>query len=61
MATEEKDFFTQFYGEGACGHHKIAAADNHFGSCLWDYEPTEEFLQCPICKVWSHSNCFLDW
>ena len=31
MATDEKPFFTQFYGEGACGHQKIAADDNHRG------------------------------
>ena len=30
-ATDEKPFFTQFYGEGACGHQKIAADDNHRG------------------------------
>ena len=42
MATDKKPFFTQFYGEEACGHQKIAADDNHCGSCLGDYEPTEE-------------------
>ena len=45
--------------KGACGHQKIAADDNHCGSCLGDYEATKEWLQCPICKVWFHSNCFL--
>ena len=35
-------------GWGACGHQKIVANDNHCGSCLGDYEPTEEWLQCPI-------------
>ena len=60
-ATDEKPFFTQFYGEGGCGHQKIAADDNHFGSCLGDYEPTEEWLQHPRYKVWFHSNCFFDW
>ena len=24
-------------------------------------EKTEEWLQCPIRKVWFHSNCFFDW
>ena len=60
MAADEKPFLTQFYGEGGCGHQKIAADDNHCGSCLGDYETTEEWLQCPICKVWFHSNCFFD-
>ena len=32
MATNEKPFFTQFYGEGTCGHQKIAADYNHCGS-----------------------------
>ena len=58
MATDEKPFFTQFYGEEACGHQKTAADDNHRYSCHEDYEPTEEWPQCSICKVWSHSNCF---
>ena len=52
MATDKKPFFTQFYGEGACSHQKIAANDNHCGSCLGGYEPTEEWLQHPRCKVW---------
>ena len=60
MATDEKSFFTKFYGEGACGHQKIAADDNHCGSCLGDHEPTEEWLQCPICRIWFHSDCFYD-
>ena len=46
--------------EAACGHQKIAYQDNHCGSRLGDYEPTEEWLQCQVCKVWFHSNCFFD-
>ena len=47
MATDEKLFFTQFYGEGACGLIKIADDDNHHcDSRLEDYEPTEECRQC---------------
>ena len=42
IASDKKPFFTQFYGEGACGHQKIAVDDNHCYSCLGDYEPTEE-------------------
>ena len=53
MATDEKPFFTKFCGKGACGRQKIAVNDNHCGSCLGDYEATEEWLQCPICKVGS--------
>ena len=60
MATDRKPFFTQFFGEGACGNKKIAVDDNLCGSCLGDYEPTEEWLQYPKCKVWFHSNCFFD-
>ena len=60
MATYEKAFFTKFYREGACDHQKIAADDNHCASYLGDYEPNEEWLQCPICKVWFYSSCFLD-
>ena len=60
MATNKRPFFTQYYGKGACGHQKVAAVDNHRGSCLGDYEPTGERLQCPVCKVWFHSNCFFD-
>ena len=60
MATNGKPFFTQFYGEGACGHQKIPVDDNFCGSCLGDYEPFEEWLQRPRSKVWFHSNCFFD-
>ena len=42
MATDKKPFFTQFYGEGAYSHQKIAADDNHCGSCLGGYEPTDK-------------------
>ena len=42
MASDKKPFFTQFYGEGACGHQKIAVDDKQCHSCLGDYEPTEE-------------------
>ena len=31
MDIDEKPFFTQFYGKGACGHQKIAVDDNHSG------------------------------
>ena len=34
MTTDTKPFFTQFYEEGAFGHQKIAADDNHCGFCL---------------------------
>ena len=44
MATNEKPLFTQFYGERAYRHQKIAPDINHCGSCLGDYEPTEEWL-----------------
>ena len=60
MATDEKSFFIQFYGQGSRGHQKITAYDDHCGSCLGDYKPTEKWLQCPRCKVWFHSNCFFD-
>ena len=50
MATDAKPFFTQFYEERACGHQKITA-DYHCGLCLKEYQPIEEWIQCPICKV----------
>ena len=53
MATDEKPFFTKFCGKGACGRQKIAVNDALEMSCLGDYEPTEEWLQCPMCKVGS--------
>ena len=52
MATDEKAFFKRFHGEEAWGHPKIAADDNHRGLCFGDYEPTEEWLHLPRCKVW---------
>ena len=60
MATNEKPFFAQFYVEGVGSHQKIAADCNHYGSCLGDYESNEEYLQCPVCKVWFHNNCFFN-
>ena len=32
ITTDEKPLLTQFYGEGACGHQKIAADDTNCGS-----------------------------
>ena len=60
MATDTKPFFTQFYEDGACGHQKIGADDNHCGYCLGEYQEAEEWLQCPICELWFHNNCFYD-
>ena len=60
MATDTKPFFTQFYEEGACGHQKIAADDNHCGYCLGEYQAAEKWLQCPICQLWIQNNCFYD-
>ena len=60
MATDTKPFFTQFYEEGACGHQKIAAGDNHCRYCLGEYQAAEEWLQCPICQLWFHNNGFYD-
>ena len=42
MATIEKPFFKQFYGEETCSHQKIAADDKQCGSCLEDHLPTTE-------------------
>ena len=60
MATDTKPFFTQFYEEGACGHQRIAADDNHCEYCLGEYQAAEEWLQCSICQLWFHNNCFYD-
>ena len=60
MTTDTKPFFTQFYEEEACGHQKIAADDNDCGYCLGEYQAAEEWLQCPICQLWFHNNCFCD-
>ena len=60
IATEKKPFFTQFYGKGAWGHQKIAAADNYCGSCLGNYEPNEEWLQRPVYKICFHLNYFVE-
>ena len=42
LATDERPSSTQIYGDGSCGHQKIAAGENHCDSCLGDYEPPEE-------------------
>ena len=39
----------------------VGADHNHCGSWLGEYEPIEEWLQCPICNVWFRNNCFFDW
>ena len=61
LAPNEKAFFIQFYGERDWVHQKIAANDKYYGSCIGDYKPIEELLQCPRRKVWLHSNCFFNW
>ena len=60
MATDTKPFFTQFYEEGASGHQKIAADDNHCGYYLGEYQADEEWLQCPNCQL-CRNNCFYDY
>ena len=58
MLTNKEPFFTQCYGEGACGHEQISTGNSHCGSCLGDYQTNEEWLQCLICRVWFHNDCF---
>ena len=42
IATDTRPFFTQFYEEGAYGHQKIVADDNHCGYCFGEYQAAEE-------------------
>ena len=49
-------FFTQYYGEGPCGHEQIFTDNYHCGFCLGDYQTNEEWLQCLICQVWSQND-----
>ena len=58
MSTDKKPFFTRYYGEGACRHEQISTDDSHSGSCLGDYQINDEWLQCTICHVWFHNDCF---
>lgn len=51
---------TRNYKEGACGHPKNVSDENHCVGCLSEYVVNEEWLQCPICKIWFHSNCFYE-
>ena len=37
IAIEEKPFFIQFYGEGACSHQKTVTDENHCVLCLVQY------------------------
>ena len=53
MATDEKPFFIQFYRDGACGHQKMSANDNHYDSCLGDYEPTEDGFSAQYVRFYS--------
>ena len=46
LATDERPSSTEIYGDGSCGHQKIAAGENHCDSCLGDYEPPEEWQRC---------------
>ena len=58
LGTNNEPFFTQFYGRGACGHQNNALGGNHCGLCGKEYMSNEEWLQCPICKVWFDRECF---
>ena len=58
MSTDKKPFFTQYYGEEACGDEQISTDGTHCGSCLDDYQTNGEWLQYPICHVWFHNSCF---
>ena len=60
MAADSKPYFIQFYGEGTCGHQKVNADDDHCGACKGEYHQMEEWLQCPICNTWFHSDCFYE-
>ena len=59
-ASDPEPYFTQFYGEVACGHPKHGTDDNHCGGCLEEYVPGEERLQCPICNIWFQKECFYE-
>lgn len=59
-ASDTDPYFTQFYGEGACGHPENGTNDNHCGYCEAGYVLGEEWLQCPMCAIWFHKDCFYE-
>ena len=61
LTNDSEPYFTQFYGQGGCGHQNNALGENPCRSCGKDYLPNEEWLQCPICKVWLDRQCFYLW
>ena len=59
LATDTKPFFTKYYGQyTTCGDKRNSIDDSHCSFCLADYKSSEEWLQCPICMVWFHNDCF---
>ena len=64
LSSDEIPHFTQYYRKDSdpfvCGHHNSDIDENTCGHCLSKYggNDTEEWLCCPICKLWFHENCF---
>ena len=52
LATDNEPIFTQFYGQGGCGHQNNAFSENRCGFCRKDYLLNKEWLWCPLYKVW---------
>ena len=63
LATDKKPFFLKTITKHAsCEYKQHNSIDNsHCGFCLANYKSTEEWLQCPICMVWFHNDCFHMW
>ena len=55
MATDEKPFFAQFYGEEACGPLLIITIVVHALETMNRLKNSTQYV-----RVWFHTNCFFD-
>ena len=54
---DEQPFSTKKYKQ-SCGHKTSSVGENTCTFCNKVYKRDEDWLQCPICKLWFHEECF---
>ena len=58
LSQDEEPFLTRNYNQRSCGHAPSDVGINTCAFCKKAYKRGEEWLECPICKLWFHEKCF---